>query len=108
MWVGAFSIDSRLLFPYLSPMSKQKDPQTMLEKLGTTQLNEMQIAAHKAITQREGRASISRSQESKDRGDFGNHQDLTAYNVPLSSCSRSMASNKALKLPLPKERAPSR
>jgi len=30
------------------------------------------------------------------------------YNVPRNSCSRSMASNRALKFPLPKEVAPLR
>jgi len=30
------------------------------------------------------------------------------YNVPLNSCSLSIASNKALKFPLPKEVAPFR
>jgi hypothetical protein len=33
---------------------------------------------------------------------------LNYYNVPRNSCSRSMASNSALKLPLPKEVAPLR
>ena len=33
---------------------------------------------------------------------------ICLYKVPRSSCSRSIASNKALKFPLPKERAPSR
>lgn len=30
------------------------------------------------------------------------------YRVPLEACSRSMASNKALKFPLPNDRAPLR
>lgn len=32
----------------------------------------------------------------------------TDYKLPLSSCSRSIASNRALKLPAPKDRAPLR
>lgn len=43
---------SHPLFPYLRPMSNTKDSQAMLEKLGITQLNEMQIAAHEVIAQR--------------------------------------------------------
>lgn len=39
------------LFPYLRPMSKEKDQQAMLEKLGISQLNPMQVAAHKAFAE---------------------------------------------------------